>query len=89
MFLKHLRIHSRHTMDGLMFVEFIAMILRSEIQVVLKKSKLPDSLCIPELFSELRKLKQITFGKKKALTEVSKTQKDIFDVFGNKLDPQT
>jgi len=89
MFLKRLRIHSRHTMDGLMFVEFIAMILRSEIQVVLKKSKLSDSLCIPELFSELRKLKQITFGKKKALTEVSRAQKDIFAAFGIKLDPQT
>jgi transposase len=76
-------------MEGLLFVEFIAMILRSEINVVLKKSKLPASLSIPELLSELRKLKQITFGKKKALSEVSKTQKDIYTAFGIKLDVQT
>lgn len=86
LFLKRLRIHSHHTMEGLLFVEFIAMILRSEMHVVLKKSKLPDSFCIPEMLSELRKLKQITFGKKKALTEVSRTQKDIFAAFGIKLD---
>jgi hypothetical protein len=41
------------------------------------------------MLSELRKLKQIMFGKKKALSEVSKTQKDIFSAFGIKLDAQT
>ena len=89
LFLKRLRIHSQHTMEGLLFVEFVAMILRSEMSVVLKNSKLQDSLCIPEMLSELRKLKQIMFGKKKALSEVSRTQKDIFSAFGIKLDAQT
>ena len=89
LFLKRLRIHSHQTMEGLLFVEFIAMILRSEIKVVLKNSKLPDSLFIPEILSELRKLKQITFGKRKALTEVSRLQKDIFSAFGIRLDSQT
>jgi transposase len=82
LYLKQLRVHSHHTMEGLLFIEFIAMILRSRMSVVLKKSALPASLYIPELLSELRKLKQITFGKKQALTEVSKTQKDIFRAFG-------
>jgi hypothetical protein len=59
------------------------------MSVVLKNSKLQDSLCIPEMLSELRKLKQIMFGKKKALSEVSKTQKDIFSAFGIKLEAQT
>jgi len=89
LFLKRLRIHSAQTMEGLLFVEFIAMILRSEMKAVLRKSKLPDSLYIPEMLSELRKLKQITFGKKKALTEISRLQKDIFTAFGIKLDPET
>ncbi len=89
LFLKRLRIHSHQTMEGLLFVEFIAMILRSEMKAVLSKSKLPDSLYIPEMLSELRKLKQITFGKKKALTEVSKFQKEILAAFGIKLDPLT
>ncbi len=89
LFLKRMRIHTSQTMEGLLFVEFIAMILRSEMKAVLRKSKLPNSLYIPEMLSELRKLKQITFGKKKALTEVSKFQKDIFTAFGIKLDSVT
>jgi transposase len=81
LYLKRLRVHSKHTLEGLLFIEFIAMILRSRMSVVLKQSALPSSLYIPELLSELRKLKQITFGKKRALTEVSKSQKDIFKAF--------
>jgi transposase len=89
LFLKRMRIHSHQTMEGLFFVEFIAMILRSKMNTVLKKSFSHDSLCIPEILSELRKLKQITFGKKNALTEVSRTQRGIFKAFGIKLDMKT
>jgi hypothetical protein len=42
---------------------------------VLKKTKSLKGLYIPELIAELRKLKQISFGKKKVLTEISKKQK--------------
>jgi transposase len=82
LYLRRLRIHSHHSMEGLLFIEFIAMILRSHIQRVLRKSKLQGSLCIPELLSELRKLKQVTFGRRKALTELSKKQREIFSAFG-------
>ena len=34
LFLKRLRIHSQHTMEGLLFVEFVAMILRSEMSAI-------------------------------------------------------
>jgi len=79
---KRLRIHSTQSMEGLLFVEFIAMILRSKMNVVLRDSNLRDAMCIPEMLAELRKLKEIIFGKRKALSEVSKTQKTIFSAFG-------
>ena len=79
---KRLRIHSTQSMEGLLFVEFVAMILRSKMNVVLRDSNLRDAMCIPEMLAELRKLKEITFGKRKALSEVSKTQKTIFSAFG-------
>jgi transposase len=75
LFLKRLRVHSEHTLEGLLFIEFIALILRSYMTRVLKKTKSLKGLYIPELISELRKLKQITFGKKKVLTEISKSKK--------------
>ena len=89
LFLKRLRIHSHHTMEGLLFVEFVAMILRSKLNVVLRTSNLRESMCIPEMLSELRKLKQITFGKKHALSEISKMQKTIFSAFDIRLEART
>jgi transposase len=81
--LPYFKVHSEHTLEGLLFIEFIALILRSYITGILKKARKPvNSLGVPELVSELRKLKQITFGRRKALTEISKRQKDIFTAFG-------
>jgi transposase len=82
LFLKRLRVHSGDGLEGLLFIEFVALILRSYMAKKLKESKSLKSLYIPELLSELRKLKQITIGKKKVLTEISKRQKDIFAAFG-------
>jgi hypothetical protein len=82
LFLKRLRVHSGDGVEGLLFIEFIALILRSRIAKVLRETKSLKSLYIPELLSELRKLKQISIGKKKVLTEISKRQKDIFTAFG-------
>jgi transposase len=85
LFLKRLRVHSGHTLEGILFIAFIALILRSSITGILKQTKSLKGLWVPELISELRKLKQITFGRKKVLTEISRRQKDIFSAFG--IDP--
>jgi transposase len=92
LFLKRLRIHSRAAMEGLLFIEFVAMILRAKLSAVLRDMKAlkdRESMCVPEMLAELRKLKQLTFGKKKALSEISKTQRKIFASFGIPLDTAT
>ena len=92
LFLKRLRVHSRATMEGLLFIEFVALILRTKLSAVLremKDQKGRQPMCVPELLAELRKLKQLTFGKKKALSEISKTQRKIFASFGIPLDAET
>ena len=55
----------------------------------MKVQKDRQSTCVPEMLAELRKLKQLTFGKKKALSEISKTQRKIFASFGIPLDSAT
>ena len=82
LFLKRLRVHSGDGVEGLLFIEFVALIVRAHIAKVLRETKSLKSLFIPELIAELRKLKQISIGKKKVLTEISKRQKDIFAAFG-------
>ncbi len=80
--LKRLRIHSQEAMEGLLFIEFIALILYSHISKVLRESGLNTSLSIPEVLFELRKIKKIRFGRKKTMiSEISKQQRRILEAF--------
>jgi len=81
--LKRLRVHSQSVLEGLLFIEFIALILYSYMMKVLRESGLNKSLSIPEALFELRKIKKIQFGRKKTIiTESSKRNKEIYKAFG-------
>jgi len=80
--LKRLRIHSQEALEGLLFIEFVALILYSHISKVLRESGLNTSLSIPEVLFELRKIKKIRFGRKKTMiSEISKQQRRILEAF--------
>lgn len=81
--LKRLRIHSQEALEGLLFIEFISLILYSAISKGMRESGLNTSLTIPEILFELRKIKNIRFGRKKTIiSEISKKQRNILDAFG-------
>jgi len=81
--LKRLRIHSQEALEGLLFIEFISLILYSAISKGIRESGLNTSLTIPEILFELRKIKKIRFGRKKTIiSEISKNQRNILDAFG-------
>ncbi len=80
--LKRLRVHSQSALEGLLFIEFLALIIYSYMTKILRESGLNKSLSIPEVLFELRKIKKIQFGRKKTIiTETSKRQKEIFKAF--------
>jgi transposase len=80
--LKRLRVHSQEVLEGLLFVEFIALILYAYIRKVLRETGLHTSLCVPEMIFELRKIKKIRFGRKKTMiTEISRQQRRILKAF--------
>jgi transposase len=77
-----LRVHSGKTLEGLLFVEFVALILHAYIEHRLRETGLNRSVTVAELFWELRKLKKIRFGRKKTvITELSKRQRELFSAF--------
>ncbi len=79
---KRLRIHSQQALEGLLFIEFIALILHSYISKVLRVTGINKTLTIPEVLFELRKIKKIQFGRKKTIiSEISKRQRKIFKAF--------
>ena len=84
--LNRLNIHSDAAMEGRVFLGFISLILSSYIRNVMHQNKLYKSFTFSSLLTELKKLKLIHFaGGRTMLTEVTKTQKDIFEDFEIKL----
>jgi transposase len=80
--MKRLRVHSRKAMEGLIFIEFISLIIYSEIQKTLRESGLGKKLTVEQLFYELKKLSVIEIDDKKPIiTELTRKQKDIFNAF--------
>lgn len=84
---KRLRVHSSERMRNRLFIQFIALILMSQVRKIVKE-KLPDSsYSAKTLLLELDSLTTVHYtGKyKDRLTEVSKAQRQIMQAFG--IDP--
>ncbi len=80
---KRLRVHSRKAMHGILFIDFIALIIYSWIHQRLKSGPLAKTYTMNEVFYELKKLSVVTIGEnQKILTELSKRQRVIFETFG-------
>ena len=81
--LKRLRVHSQEALEGMLLIEFVALILYSYMGKVLREQKLNTKLSIPEILFDLRKIKKIRFGRKKTvITEISSHQRKILKAFG-------
>ncbi|MEW5818381.1 MAG: hypothetical protein AB1798_23705 [Spirochaetota bacterium] len=79
---KRLRIHGRKSLEGMLFINFIALILYTFIQRTLKSGTLGKRYTMNELFYELKKLAMVTLGEnQKILNEVTKKQREIFKAF--------
>jgi len=80
--MRRFRIHSELSMHGRTFLTFISLILHSWIDKKMKETNLYKKYTQEEVMAELKKLKIIELSdNKKILTEISKTQEDIFKLF--------
>ena len=80
--MKRLRVHSRTSVKGLLFIEFLSLIVYSEIQRVLRTTGLGKKMTVEQMFYELKKLSVIEIDEKNPLlTELTRKQKDIFEAF--------
>ena len=79
---KRIKIHNDYTLKGKLFLNFISVILYSEIDRIMKDKKLYKNDSIQTILQELKKIDYIKFNNDKyILTEISKKQKDIFKAF--------
>jgi transposase len=77
--MKRLRMHSAATVDGRLFVQFIALIYMSALRREMRKSNLIERYTVRELLQEMETLTKIKYSGKYGyiLTEVTKPQREI------------
>lgn len=80
--MKRLRMHSIETVDGRLFVQFIALILISALRREMRRSKLIEKYTVRELLLEMDPLTKIRYAGKygQILTEVTKPQREILEL---------
>ncbi len=77
--MKRLRMHSIETVDGRLFVQFIALILMSALRQAMRAEKLMKKYTVRELLLEMDSLTKIHYDGKYGiiLTEITKSQREI------------
>jgi transposase len=72
-------VHSDDTMQGYLLIEFISLIMESELRRRMRESPLKGKMSLHEMLLELSKLRVIRQGDSRLLTEISKKQREIFE----------
>jgi len=80
--MKRLRMHTIETVDGRLFVQFIALIFTSALRREMRKSKLIEKYTVRELLLEMDPLTKIRYSGKygQILTEITKPQREILEL---------
>ena len=80
--MKRLRMHSIETVDGRLFVQFIALILTSALRRAMRQSKLIEHYTVREVLLEMEPLTKIQYAGKygQILTEITKPQREILEL---------
>lgn len=77
--MKRLRMHRSASVDGRLFVQFIALILMSALRREMRRSDLLEKYTVRELLEEMEALTKVKYSGKYGhiLTEVTKPQREI------------
>ncbi|GHV36838.1 IS4 family transposase [Synergistales bacterium] len=82
--MKRLRIQSSAAMDSRLFIQFIALILLSQIRNIAKKNEALKHKTIREIMEAMETVTEIIYSGKygKIVTEIDPLQRDIMEAFG-------
>ncbi len=80
--MKRLRMHQSSTVDGRLFIQFIALILISALRQKMRTSGLIEKYTIHELLREMETIVKVQYSGRYGhiLTEVTKVQRDVLKV---------
>lgn len=81
---KRLRIHSAQTMDGRLFIQFIALIMAEKIQLTMNEAGWFKNHSMQEVLNEMKSLREVSVegNRRKYNTTPTGFQKQIAELFG-------
>jgi transposase len=75
-------VHKNETLAGLIFVYFVAMVVRSLLLQRARTAKLLDKSSLEDVVLEMTKLRVVQIGSSLKLSEVTKRQRTILEKMG-------
>ncbi|MGC8681650.1 MAG: IS1634 family transposase, partial [Thermoplasmata archaeon] len=77
---KPMRVQSKETLNSLLFVNFIALLLRHKLLKIMLDSGLSKKYSVEKLFLELSKIRKIVLANRKEIvSEITKKQREIME----------
>jgi transposase len=82
--MKRLRIHSSEAMDNRLFIQFLALILMSQMRTIAKENRDIRYMTLREIMEAMELIVKITYSGRygSAISETGPLQKTIIDAFG-------
>lgn len=82
--MKRLRIHSSQSMDSRIFIQFIALIILSQVRLIKNQHRRLRNLTIREIMELMETIAEIRIPNKRkpVITEIGPLQRDIVEQFG-------
>ncbi len=77
-----LRVSTRESFSGRLFVTFLSLILRMYLSTKSNKSGLSRDFSVPEIISKLKLIRKVQTQNGFFISEISKKQRDIFQKLG-------
>lgn len=81
--MKRIRMHTKETMDGRIFVQFIALLLTTWLRQVMRKTEWFKNYDLQEIINEMKSMREVRVGgtRKRYATESTPLQKKIIGLF--------
>ena len=81
--MKRLRIHTQSTMDGRIFIQFIALILITKLKDVMRENNWFQNHNLQEVIEEMKSIREVSIeGKrKKLITQLTGFQSEIVELY--------
>ena len=81
--MKRLRIHTQSTMDGRIFIQFIALILITKLKEVMRENNWFQNHNLQEVIEEMKSIREVSIeGKrKKLITQLTGFQSEIVELY--------